>query len=208
MIRNREAIARLQVQIDREKAEKAQTEKAQTPTDAHPPTQIRSAQTGAHRGGTDMEPTQAQTTWLMVFGQKVAEVSSAYHFWENANDRRRANRHAEEADSLSHDCTVKWNKHSDAMRYLTEWAQAHPYPVADQTAQTGDCQIGEEARPPADIEQYRNGWSGAMLAVEDVLSRHTGADARGRTQTDSDWGVSKRYAPNPQTTTRAALCMP
>jgi hypothetical protein len=184
MIRNREAIARLQVQIDREKAEKAQTEKAQTPTGA--PTdadQIRRRQAPTDEGGTDMELTKAQTTWHAEFRERVADVESAYHYWQNAEDRRRANTKAEEDRDLSHRATVKQNKHSDALRWLTEWVQARPYPATDQTAPTPAPTVTDSLREANrlaqlcdDKQQYRNGWNGAMEAVEDVLS--TSEDAR------------------------------
>lgn len=83
-----------------------------------------------------MELTQAQTVWQTEFNRRVVDVETHFHYWENAQDRRRANRFPEEQDRLDHDATVKGNVHSDAMRYLTEWVQAHPYPVADQTADT------------------------------------------------------------------------
>jgi hypothetical protein len=159
--RNRQSIARLQQQIRREKAQ----------------AQI-GAPTVRQTGGTGMDTlTQAQTAWQADFSRLLDHALTSYHFAENAQDRRRTNTKAEEERELSHRATVKADAHTDAVRHLTEWVKARPYPATDQTAQA-DEEAGAETHPPSDIVQYRNGWEGAMVAVEDTMSRHTGADAR------------------------------
>lgn len=131
-----------------------------------------------------MELTQAQTTWLSEFESKVADLQADYHFWQNAEDRRRLNRQAEEQDRLNHEATVKQNRHTDAMRHFTQWIQAHPYPAADQTAdQTAPTQaqtqtvadslreVNRLANLAEDKEQYRSGWNDAMEGVKDIQRR-------------------------------------
>lgn len=168
--RNRQAIARLKQQIKREKAQ----------------AQI-GAPTVRQAGGTGMELTQAQHDWLFEFRDKVSNVERAFHYAANAHDVRRANRHAEEQDRLNQESTVKDNKHTDALRYLTEWVKAHPYPTADQTAPTVADNL-KEANRLANLaderQQYRNGWKETMAAIEDVQTR--GNDARA-------WADSLRF---------------
>lgn len=192
--RNRRGIERLRQQISEEKAQ---------------------AQTGAHRqtGGTDMDTlTQAQTAWQADFTRLLDHALTSYHFAENAQDRRRTNTKAEEERELSHRATVKADAHTDAVRHLTEWVKARPYPATDQTAPTQAQAVAKEidrlederglpheqwckcekccnstvtdsmrevnrlANLADDIQQYRNGWNGAMEAVEDVQS--TSQDAQ------------------------------
>lgn len=105
--------------------------------------------------------TQAQTDWLTDFQRKLSDLEADYHFWQNAEDRRRLNKQAEYQTELNHKATVSNDRHTDAMRHFTEWVQAHPYPATDQTAPT-------QAQTVADKEQYRSGWEDAMFGVKDL----------------------------------------
>jgi hypothetical protein len=127
--------------------------------------------------------TQAQTAWQADFNRLLCHVQEAYHLAENAQDRRRTNTKAEEERELSHRATVKADAHTDAVRHLTEWVKARPYPATDQTAPTQAQTVADSMREVNRLanladekQQYRNGWNGAMEAVEDV--RSTSQDAR------------------------------